>query len=338
MIFRNVELHNIAEVKENWGGSFQLQRVPESVRACLNPGAQQRSLYARNAEIRFLSNSPKVRITLSSSCPDYFQVYFGSFLDRKSYPVSGEPVTLELERPEHLRNLKPQYREGYDFDPDVFRVFLPNRIINLHGIEGDNIRPPQPKQVPSKRYLAYGTSITEGGCASVSYLSYIALTARSLGLDLINLGMSGSCHAEPEMADYIAGRTDWDVATLALSVNMRGFETEEFRTRINYTVNTVAGANTSRPVFCITLYPYFIGLCTGDSDEEEKKSELFRQILRDAVAGCPHPNVHLIEGPELLDRIDGLTADMIHPSDYGMMRMAENLSKRICEITGIGRR
>ncbi len=337
MILNNVELHNIAEVKKNGNGSFQLQRVPESVRSCLNPGAQERSLIARNAEIRFIADSPKVKVTLSSSCPDFFRVYYGDFLDPRGYPITGNTVTIEIERPQHLRNLKPEYRKDLIFDPEVFRLFLPRQRVTLHRVEGDNVRPPQPQQVPEKRYLAYGTSITEGGCASVSYLSYIALTARFLGMDLINLGMSGSCHAEPEMADYIAGRDDWDIATLALSVNMRGFETQEYRKRINYTVNTVAAADTSRPVICITLYPYFIGLCEGFSEEEEKKSELFRQILRDAVTGCPHPNVHLVEGPDLLDRTAGLSADMIHPSDYGMMRMAENLSKRIAEITG-GRR
>jgi hypothetical protein len=41
------------------------------------------------------------------------------------------------------------------------------------------------------------------------------------------------------------------------------------------------------------------------------------------------PNVSIIEGPEILDVADGLSADMIHPSDFGMMRMGENLAKRL---------
>jgi lysophospholipase L1-like esterase len=334
MILHNVELHNIEEVTKNWNGSYKLQRVPEKVRRELNPGAQERSLYTRNAEIRFTADSPDVRIKLSVPCNDFFQVYHGPFLDPRKFPAGPGGVTVEIDHPEHLRNLKPENKPAGGFDPAVFRVLLPNQMVSFFHVEGDNVRPPDPGQVPGKRYLAYGTSITEGGCASVSYLSYIALTARFLGYDLINLGMSGSCQAEKAMADYIAARKDWDIATLALSVNMREFETEEFRERITYMVNTVAGADTTRPVFCITLYPYFVGLCGGFSREEEEKSEFFRQILRDAVRNSSCPNLRLIEGPDLLDQIDGLSADMIHPSDYGMMRMAQNLTDRINRIIG----
>jgi lysophospholipase L1-like esterase len=81
-------------------------------------------------------------------------------------------------------------------------------------------------------------------------------------------------------------------------------------------------------VACITILPYFVGLSSNHAGEEEK-TELFRQILRDAVAACPHPNVHLIEGSEILDSTDCLSADMIHPSDYGMQRMGENLARRL---------
>ena len=36
------------------------------------------------------------------------------------------------------------------------------------------------------------------------------------------------------------------------------------------------------------------------------------------------------------DRIDGLSADMIHPSDFGMMRMAENLTARLRKLLAGG--
>ena len=37
------------------------------------------------------------------------------------------------------------------------------------------------------------------------------------------------------MADYIAGRDDWDFATLEMGINMIGdFDVEEFRSRVEY--------------------------------------------------------------------------------------------------------
>jgi len=48
-------------------------------------------------------------------------------------------------------------------------------------------------------------------------------------LEPINLGLSGSCHIEKEMADYISQLDGWDIATFELGVSMRAaFEVDEF--------------------------------------------------------------------------------------------------------------
>lgn len=336
MTLNNVELHNIAETKQLWNGSYQLQRVPESVRVHLNDGAQNQSLVAANAEIRFVCDEPRARVTLSCGTETRFYVAFGTFLHPTAFPIGGAPLTIEIEMPENLRRLRSEYRENLAFDPTVFRILLPRATVSFFRVEGRNVRPPAADQLPKLRYLAYGTSITQGGSSTNPHLAYVAQAARRMGADIINLGMGGSCHAEKEMADYIAGRRDWDVATLALSVNMMGgFEVDEFRRRVSYMVNTVSGADASRPVVCITLYPYFVGL-SGNHEAEEPKAAAFRSVLREVVADCRNPNVSVVEGPEILDVADGLSADMIHPSDFGMMRMGENLAKRLQAALGVG--
>lgn len=50
----------------------------------------------------------------------------------------------------------------------------------------------------------YGSSITQGGCASRAGNSYQAILSRELDFDYINLGFSGSAKAEKPMVDYIA--------------------------------------------------------------------------------------------------------------------------------------
>ena len=164
------------------------------------------------------------------------------------------------------------------------------------------------------------------GC--VPHSSCAGHTARALGADLINLGSAGSAHCEAELADYIAARDDWDIATLALSVNLGRFALDEFYKRVSYMVNTVSGANLDRPVACITLWPFFNDMLADDGklkQGETAPAAKFRQSLRDAVAACPNPNVHLLEGPELMTNTAGLTDDLIHPGDYGMMEMGLNL-------------
>jgi lysophospholipase L1-like esterase len=155
------------------------------------------------------------------------------------------------------------------------------------------------------------------------------LLARDLGMDHINLGLGGACHCEPELVSFIAERSDWPAATLALSVNMGpSFTLGQFAERVRYFIDRVAGSNTERPVFAITLYPHFRDFGLADSNGiGSDKSAAFRQALREAVAECPHPNVHLIEGDEVLTTAANLTPDLIHPSDYGMIEMAANLAR-----------
>jgi len=332
MIYENVELHNIEEVHKAPGAEgVRLQRVPEHVRAALNPMAQERMLNPANAEIRFVSDAPAVKVTLSAPEGAEAVLFFGSFQCRERFSFGPQPRTIELAMPETLTKLPKDLIVGQAFSPGVFRLVLSGEAIHFHGVEGDGVRPPAADELPALRYLAYGTSITHGTAASGPHLAYAAQAARRLGADLINLGVGGSAHCEHELADYIAARKDWHIATLALSVNMiAAFTTEQFYERVSYMVNTVAGADTSRPVACITIYPC-VREFIDQSDQDQYKGDTkgFRRALRQAVESCPHPNAHLIEGPEILTDIAGLTPDLVHPSDCGMIQMGENLARRL---------
>jgi len=332
VIYENVELHNIEEVRKVPGAEgVRLQRVPERVRAALNPGAQERMLSPANAEIRFVSDGPTVKVTLSAPQGGGAMPFYGGFQGTERFAIGPQPQTIELAMPETLTKLPKDLIAGQAFSPSVFRLVLSWGQVHFHGVEGDGVRPPAPDELPALRYLAYGTSITHGAHASGVHLAYAAQTAHRLGADLINLGVAGTAHCEHELADYIAARKDWHIATLALSVNMVGsFTTEQFHERVSYMVNTVAGADTSRPVACITIYPHVrdFGEQFAISEDKGDTGE-FRRALAQAVEACPHPNAHLIEGPEILTDIAGLTPDLVHPSDNGMIQMGENLARRL---------
>ena len=38
--------------------------------------------------------------------------------------------------------------------------------------------------------------------------------------------------------------------------------------------------------------------------------------------------MHLLEGPEILTDVTGLTSDLIHPADEGMIQMGRGLAER----------
>lgn len=340
MIHANVELHNVAELRRvDPLEGLCFQRVPEDVRTCLNEVAQGAIRHPACVEIRFVSDVLTTKITLS--CPEgttEVLVFFGLFQSPERFRIGSQPQTIEVTLPEQMRDLPPALNGPPAFAPYVRRVVLGGAPVFLHDIEGEGLRPPAPDEVPALRYLAYGTSITHGFNATGPHLCYVAQAARRLGADLINLGVGGSAFCEPELADYIAGRDDWHVASLALSVNMirHGFSLDDFYERVSYMVNTVAGADCARPVFCITIYPYHDDYGTGVSPGCKGRPEEFRQLLRDAVAACPYPNAHLVEGRDILSDISGLAPDLIHPGDNAMIDMGANLARVMDAVTGEG--
>lgn len=334
MLHENVELHNIDDAAPEEGqDGLRLQRVPESLRQKINPGARQRSAWPYSSEIRLAFSSDTASVTLSSDARMDCMVYQGPFL-AEALIIGEEPQSVILRPAERVALLAEEHRRRLNFSTDIFRLQFGGRRrgrVYLHGIRGEGIRPPGPGEVPALRYLAYGTSITQGADATCASGGYAAQAAWRLGADFINLGMGGSCYCEPEFADYIAAREDWHVATLALSVNMvEGFSLDEFRDRVDYLANTIAAANPKRPAICITLYPFCRDLCTDKDDQA--LAEAFRRTLRQVVAASPHRNLHLIEGADILTDIGGLTTDLVHPADNGMINMGENLACRMRTI------
>jgi lysophospholipase L1-like esterase len=331
MQYESVELHNVAATKLVGDGGVRLQRVPEDVREELNEGARERMLRPAGAEIRFVSDSLSVEVTLS--CPNgsgTIHPYWGPFRGSEPISIEGGPQTFELRYPEAVDALDTDVGADFEYDPSVWRLVLSGDPILFHGVDGEKVRPPESGSLPNQRYIAYGTSITEGAAATGPHLTYLWQTARRIGADPLNLGSGGSAYCEPAIADYIARRDDWDLVTLALSVNMfgAGFTVETFRERVTYMLQTIA--ETGRPVACITLFPFAHDLSSSERySDAQSEPEAYRCALREVVEGISRSNVCLLEGPELLSDAGGLSPDLVHPSDHGMVEIAERLSSEL---------
>jgi hypothetical protein len=342
MIYRNVELHNVDDILKQDDGSVLLLRVPASVCEHLSERGSKEMHEPTNSEIRFYSDSSSIRITLSALGEVHGVLFHGPFMTRQRLIIGEEPVTLELTRSAYVTSYLDMKVHCDSFSPAIWRFLFHGGggQLKLHSVEGEGIRPPKSEEVPALRYLAYGTSLTAGRASTAPHLTYAFQTAWRLGADLLNIGSGGSCYCEPEMADYLASRQDWDVATLGLSLNMLRWDFADFEKRVHYLVSTIANAHPSKPVFCITNWPcfndlrIFPNLAVGETETDIPASEAYREILRKVVRSIGAVNLHLLEGPELFPDFRGLSDDMIHASDLGMIQMAENLAKAIKRVHG----
>ena len=338
MIHNNLEFHNVVEIEqpERW-----VRRFPAAVRNELSPLGRLVAQDAAGCEIRFVTESTHLRISLSamaSPLGPYEQhtqdiaVFNGPFF-HSVHRIATSGVS-HIQIPDIGAGQKLKYealalarRHGFGFALDVWRICLGRYSAGFHGLDtyGYPVRAPQADEVPRRKWLAYGSSITNGAAPTAHHLSYVYHAARALGVDVLNQGLSGACHCEPAVADYFAARPDWDFATLELGVNMRGsFTAADFRARASSLIQKLT--KIGKPVAIITIFP---NSETGTASPNGKAEAEFCAILRDLVRQAGRPNLHLIEGAEILTDFGNLTKDLIHPSDYGHIQMGQNLAAKL---------
>src|SRR5439155_14165975 len=73
------------------------------------------------------------------------------------------------------------------------------------GVAKDKFIAKGPTYAKEKKPIVfYGTSITQGGCASRTGMVHTAILGRRLGYPIVNLGFSGNGRMEPEVVKLIA--------------------------------------------------------------------------------------------------------------------------------------
>lgn len=326
-----VAFHNVSELEPAPGGGVYLRRFPRSVREKL---LHERGRFiageSAGCEIRFVTAAGNVRVTLCLPETDgMVTVYKGSLFHSEHRLAAGTIRTLQLAEPPRLADAPRERLSGSGFAPEVWRIVLGRYVCIYHGIEtfGHPVRPPAPGETPALKWIAYGSSITNGG--ENSSMAYIAQAARRLRADVRNLGMSGSCMCEPVIADFLAEEEDWSMMTLELGVNMRdNTPPEQFRERVRYMLERLHAAHPGKPLFLITIYPNFASF---PDHPVHGTDEQFNRILREEAERLNSPDLHLIEGDTVLTDMGDLSCDLIHPGDNGHILMGGNLAHRIAE-------
>jgi len=296
--YQNVELHNVVELipAEDGIGQYML-RIPSEVRETLNAAAKDNAPHPAGCEIRFnLQPGETAKIVLATDVdnvvPPVAEVYQGCFRTQVLL-IEKEPAEVSITAPDAGAAIEQVTAEhGLPFDARLVRILLPA----LHRVKlisiGGPVSPPEPGQTPSKTILMYGSSITHGAHSIRPGGTYAMQTARHLGVDLLDVGFGGGAYMEDTLAEHIASRGDWDLATFEMGINVGGWSTEEFHGKVERFVDIISSAHPGKWIFCIDLFRY-----SGD-----------------LVPDCD---------------VRGLTHDLVHPSDDGFIEMGRRLAERI---------
>jgi hypothetical protein len=192
------------------------------------------------------------------------------------------------------------------------------------GIQRDKALsiPVAPIHKHDKPIVFYGTSITQGGCASRPGMAYTAIVQRQLDLPVINLGFSGNGRMEPEMADLLA---ELDPAAYVLDC-IWNMSPEMVSERVGPFVKKLRQVRPGTPVLLTED-------CSVSNTTPTNKGAILRRIYQELKTdGIAH--LYFLPNRDMLgDDGDG-TVDGVHPNDLGMMRQAAIFSKSLAAILG----
>lgn len=203
-------------------------------------------------------------------------------------------------------------------------VFLP-LYAKLKSLEigippGYTIDPADPfKEGSRKPIVIYGTSITQGACASRAGMAFSSIVMRKLNWPVVNLGFNGSGLLDPETVEMIAD-IDAQVFVIDALKNLRNqvFEKKdgdkELGQRIRATVKMIREKHPATPILFVGESHYLEFHPTAVS---KAQAETVKELQGQGIK-----HLYILPGTDLLGRDGEATTDGVHPNDLGMMRHA----------------
>jgi hypothetical protein len=324
---QNVSLHGVFYDKEE----KEFKRLPSKIAKQVSEGVFWLHNHTAGGRLRFRTDSNTFAlkaeekfIGIMSHMPLYGQSGFSFYVDGK-YASSIAPLYFDVE--ERKDNIicfdgtfelsKQAFKRGVMHDVEIYFPLYYNVQKLFVGIQkGCKIEKPNDYAI-SKPVLFYGSSITQGGCASHPGNDYPSILSRKFDFDFINLGFSGNGKAEDSIVEYIVG-LDCSVYVMDYDHNAPSPEHLE---RTHYPMyEKIRKAHPNAPI---------IFMSKPDCDYRYE-SELFREKIKQSYKKARKSgdkNVYFINGKRLFgkDCRDACAVDNCHPNDLGFYRMAKTL-------------
>ena len=169
-----------------------------------------------------------------------------------------------------------------------------------------------------KPIVFYGSSITQGGCATRPGNSYVNMVARALQSNFTSLAFTGNAKGEDEIAHYIK---DLDMSCFVYDYDHNAPDAEHLEKTHQRMFHIIRKANPELP---IVMMP---APCYTPDETQKKRAAIVKKTYDDAVASGDK-NVYFIDGKKLMKyaKTDGFSDYLgCHPNDLGFYSMAQAL-------------
>ena len=304
-------------------------RLPVSYKEIVRTPVWDLSKSSAGISIRFSTNTSNLKIkweVLNNFSMDHMpdtgikgvDLYYRNGQEWQ-YLNTGRPKGL-INEYTLIENMKEEMRE--------FKIFLPlyDGIKNIEiGIDSTSniIKPTKNKRKP---IIFYGTSITQGGCASRPGMAHTNIISRKLDIDVVNFGFSGNGRMEQPIAEIISS-VEPSLYIIECMPNM--IKPELITERTIPLVNTIREKNPNTPIIFVDLFKSPITILNIKAKSENIAMDNALKAEFEKMIKNGYKNIYLIETPKLADSDHEGTVDGIHFTDLGFLRYADFLISQL---------
>ncbi|WP_020474111.1 SGNH/GDSL hydrolase family protein [Zavarzinella formosa] len=187
--------------------------------------------------------------------------------------------------------------------------------------------PPRAPQA-DKPILFYGTSITQGGCASRPGMVHTAILGRRLERPVLNFGFSGSGRMDEGVVALLA---ELDPAVYVIDC-LPNMQEKEIAERTAPLVNALRKARPTTPILLVEDRTYANATVNKSLLKRNLSSRAAFQAEYAKLVEAKIPGLVYLKGDTLLGADGEDTVDGSHPTDLGFVRHADAFEKVLREL------
>ena len=193
-------------------------RISPDIAACFDDVFSRLNMDTAGGRVRFKTNSPY--IALYAAQTNNIQLNIMTLCGQSGFDLYRDNVYAETFLPK--TNVKNGFCDIIETDGEMheytvnFPLFDNVNSLYIGLCENAFVFEAAPHINEGGPIVFYGSSITQGACASRPGMAYPARVCRRFNADYVNLGFASRCRGQKEMAEYIRG--------LSMSAFVMGFD------------------------------------------------------------------------------------------------------------------
>ncbi len=310
-------------------------RLPAKAKGVVRDAVWNLSRHSAGMCVRFRTNATSIRARYELLSPGLAMSHMPatgvSGLDLYAQDDQQRWRWLAVVRPS-AQTVRAEIISGIAPGTRAYTIYLPlyNGVQTLEiGVPaGAEFEPIAPRS--TKPLVYYGTSIAHGACASRPGMAFPSILGRRLDVPVLNLGFSGNGRMEAEVGALLAELAPC-VYCIDCLPNMQG---PEVAARTEPLVRQLRRARPETPIVLIEDRTYTNTPFLPSRRERHRASRAALKAAYEKLIADGVQQLSYVAGEDLLGDDGEAATDGSHPSDLGMMRMADALEPVLRPLVG----